>query len=277
MGELDGKVALVTGAGGERGIGRAIAMRLAQMGADVAVNDVAENPYPHHNPRWRGIPQVVRDIEALGRRSLGIVADVSASADVDRMFHQLLERFRRIDILVANAGSRPGPDRKPVVELTEEAWDEVQNVNLKGTFLCSRAAARQMIRQGQGGRIIILSSTAGKRGVARYAAYCTSKFGLVGFTQALALELAPHRINVNAICPGLTDTERVTFMAAALAPEGVSKEDYHAQMLRAAASSAPLGRVATPADIAQVAAFLASPASDYVTGLSIPVSGGSVM
>jgi NAD(P)-dependent dehydrogenase (short-subunit alcohol dehydrogenase family) len=134
-----------------------------------------------------------------------------------------------------------------------------------------------MIKQGEGGRMIIISSTAGKRGVARYAAYCTSKFGLVGFTQALALELAPHRINVNAICPGLTDTERVTFMAAALAPEGVSKEDYHAQMLRAAASSAPLGRVATPADIAQVAAFLASPASDYVTGLSIPVSGGSVM
>ena len=276
MGDLTGKVALVTGAGGERGIGRAISMRLARDGADVVVNDIVENPYPRMSPTWRGLPQVVEEIQALGRRAASILADVSDATQVDAMVRQAVERFGHIDILVNNAGSRPGPDRVPVVDLTEEAWDEVHRVNLKGTFLCSRAVARQMIRQGKGGRIIVISSTAGKRGVARYAAYCASKFGLIGFTQSLALELAPHRITVNAICPGLTDTERVVFMAAGLAPAGTSPEEYHAQMLKRQSETNPMGRPALAEDISRAAAFLASSDSDYVTGVAITVAGGSV-
>ncbi|UCD56182.1 MAG: SDR family oxidoreductase, partial [Candidatus Hydrogenedentota bacterium] len=155
--------------------------------------------------------------------------------------------------------------------------DTVQRVNLKGTFLCSKAVAREMIRRGQGGKIIIISSTAGKRGVARYAAYCTSKFGLIGFTQSLALELAPHRINVNAICPGLTATERVAYIAAGLASDGESADEVHVGMLNQYASAVPLGRTAKSRDIADVAAFLASAQSDYLTGLSIPVAGGYQM
>jgi len=277
MYDLRGRVALVTGAGGERGIGRAIATRLARDGADIVVNDIVENPYPGAATGWAGIPQVVSEIEALGRRALGILADVADASQVDSMMRQAVERFGHIDILVNNAASRPGPDRVPVVELTEDAWDTVQRVNLKGTFLCSRAVAREMIRRGRGGRIIIVSSVAGKRGTACFAAYCASKFGLIGFTQALALELASHRINVNAVCPGLVDTERVAFIAAALAPEGVSAEEHREQMLRGRASQIPLGRVAVPEDIAGTVAFLASPEADYLTGLSVSVAGGSHM
>ena len=277
MYELTGKVALVTGAGGEHGIGRAIALRLAQEGADVIVNDVAQNPYPDRPAEWGGVTQVVREIEALGRQAMGLVADVTNSAQVDAMVAQSLERFGHIDVLVNNAGSRPGADRVPVVELDEEAWDLVQRVNVRGTFLCSRAVARTMIRHGQGGKVMIISSSAGKRGMARYAAYCASKFALIGFTQSLALELAPHQINVNAICPGLVDTERLSYIAAALAPEHESGEEYRAQMVQERAMDNPLGRVAQGVDIAKMAAFLASRESDYITGLSISVSGGSVM
>ena len=274
---LNGKVALVTGAGGEHGVGRAIATRLAQEGADVILNDIVENPYAGRRVGWGGIPEVVREIEALGRQAMGILADVSDAAQVDSMVRQGLERFGRIDILVNNAGSRPGPDRVPVVDLDEDAWDTVQRVNVKGTFLCCKAVAREMIDRGQGGKIIIISSTAGKRGVARYAAYCASKFALIGFTQSLALELAPHRINVNAVCPGSVDTERLDYMAAALAPEGESAEEYRAQMVQQRTLRTPLGRVALGSDIARTVAFLASSECDYLTGLSISVAGGSQM
>ena len=164
-----------------------------------------------------------------------------------------------------------------MVELEEEAWDEVQRVNVRGTFLCSRAVAREMISRGQGGKIIVISSSAGKRGQARYAAYCASKFALIGFAQSLALELAPHRINVNVICPGLVDTERLDYIAVALASHGESAEEYRAQMTRERGNQIPLGRVAEAPDIANMAAFLSSSESDYLTGLSVSVSGGQVM
>jgi NAD(P)-dependent dehydrogenase (short-subunit alcohol dehydrogenase family) len=277
MYDLSGKVALVTGAGGEHGIGRAIAVRLAREGADVAVNDVVARPYAATAMGWGGVPAVVEEIEALGRRALGVLADVSDARQVERMVEQALERFGRIDVLVNNAGSRPGRDRVPVVELDEEAWDEVQRVNVRGTFLCCRAVAREMIRRGQGGKIVNLASTAGKRGIARYAAYCASKFAVIGFTQALALELAPHRIQVNALCPGPVETERTGFIAAALAPEGTDAEAYRQQMLREDARAIPLGRVAQAEDVARMAAFLASSESDYLTGLAIPIAGGALM
>ncbi len=275
MYNLEGKVALVTGAGGKQGIGRAIAMRLAQEGADVVVNDLRAPSEDAPPSGWRGVADVVEGIEALGRSALGILADVSEAAQVQRMVGETLERFGRIDILVNNAASRPGRDRVPVVELEEEAWDLVQRVNVKGTFLCSRAVAREMIRRGNGGKILIISSTRGKRGAACYAAYSASKFAVLGFGQALALELAPHQIQVNTICPGLVETERISAMAAAMAQEGEAEEDRRAQMLRERAEEVPLGRVAEGADIARTAAFLASSESDYLTGLAISVTGGT--
>jgi len=277
MYKLEGKVALVTGAGGEKGIGRAIAARLAAEGADLVINDVAENPYPGNPSGWQGLPSLVREIEGLGRQALIAVADVSNGAQVEGMVQRGVERFGHLDILVANAGSRPGKDRVPIVDLEEEAWDLVQRINAKGAFLCCKAAARQMIRQGKGGKIITLSSSAGKVGMARFGAYCASKFAVIGLTQSLALELAPHRINVNAICPDTVDTERTGYIAAILAPEGTKGEEYHKEMVRQKAAAIPLGRVPTTEDIARTAAFLASGESDFLTGLSVSVSGGLVM
>ena len=281
MYDLSGKVAIVTGAGGRHGIGRAIATRLAREGADVVVTDIPQSLdaiRPQDRAEgWEGLPSVVQEIEAAGRQAMGLFSDVADSGQVEEMVSQVLARFGHIDILVNNAGSRPGRDRVPVVELTEDAFDEVMRVNVRGTYLCSRAVARHMIARQQGGKIIIISSGAGKRGIARYAVYCASKFALVGFTQALAQEMAPHRVNVNAICPGLVDTERVDFIAAALAAEGQSAEEHRAMMVRERSTRVPMGRIAQGEDIARLAAFLSSAESDYMTGLSISVSGGSEM
>ena len=277
MYDLAGKVALVTGAGGEHGFGRAIATRLAAEGADVAVNDVMESPYGPGAGEWGGLGAVVSEIKAMGRQSMPIVADVSDASAVDAMVGAVVERLGRLDILVANAGSRPGPDRVPVVDLTEEAFDEVLRVNVKGTFLCCRATARHMIERGGGGKIVIISSTAGKRGQPRYAAYTASKFALVGFTQSLAHEMGNHAVNVNAICPGLAETERAMHIADALSPEGVGGSAHLADMLRQRAAANPLGRVTEKEDISKMAAFLSSAESNYLTGLALSVSGGDVM
>lgn len=275
MYNLHGKTAFVTGAGGKHGLGRAIALRLAQEGANVVVNDVV--PVRTGAADWAGLPDLVSEIEAMGRGALAVVGDVSKADQVEAMVQQTVARFGQIDILVNNAGALAGKDRVPVVELEEAEWDRILNVNAKGTFLCCRAVARRMIERGQGGKIINISSVAGQKGIARYAAYCSSKFAIRGFTQALALELASYRINVNAICPGLVETERVDEMAAALAPAGVSPAEQRRRMMEMTESGTPWGRIGQPADVAQAAAFLASAESDYMTGLSITVAGGSYM
>ena len=281
MYDLNGKVAIITGAGGRHGIGRAIALRLAQEGADVVVTDIQRSTDAmrpeDRQAGWRGLDSVVGEIEALGRQALGLFSDVSDPAQGSDIVAQTLDRFGHIDILANNAGSQPGRDRVLLVDLEEDAFDEVMRVNVKGTYLCSRAVATHMIARGGGGKIIIISSGAGKRGRARFAAYCSSKFALIGFTQSIAQELAEHKINVNAICPGLVDTERTDFIAAALAPEGQSAEEHRVLMIRERSESVPLGRVAQGDDIARTAAFLASGESDYLTGLSISVAGGSEM
>ncbi|MDP7511646.1 MAG: SDR family NAD(P)-dependent oxidoreductase [Dehalococcoidia bacterium] len=281
MYDLSGKVAIVTGAGGRHGIGRAIALRLAREGADVVVTDIQRGPdsirAEDRQAGWEGLPTLEGEIEALGRQALGLVSDVSDSAQVADMVSRTLDRFGHIDSLVNNAGAPPHRDRVLVVDLEDDAFDEVMRVNVRGTYLCCKAVARHMIQRGGGGKIIVISSGAGKRGRARFAAYCASKFALIGFTQSLAHELGSHRINVNAICPGLVDTERADGIAAALAPEGESAEEYRVSMVAERAGTTPMGRVAVGGDIAKMAAFLASSEADYLTGLSISVSGGTEM
>lgn len=277
MYNLHGKVALVTGAGGKNGIGRAIATRLAKEGADVAVNDITEHPYAADEKEWQGLPDVVHEIKALGRRAISVVADVSDTRQVAEMVDKTVAHFGKIDILVNNAGTKADKDRVPVIDLAEADWDRVQRVNVKGVFLCSQAVARHLVKQGTGGKIINISSVTGKQGSARYAAYSASKFAVIGFTQSLAHELAPHGVNVNAICPSLVDTERVGHLAAALMPEDLSPEEQRAEFARRNAASVPLGRLAEGTDVAKMAAFLASDEAAYLTGLAVTVAGGSMM
>ena len=277
MYDLSGKVALVTGAGGEHGFGRAIANRLAKEGADVAVNDVSINPYSTKANSWSGLKDVVTEIKAKGKNSIALVGDVSDSAQVDAMVQETIDHFGKIDILINNAGSRPGPDRVLLVDLTEEAFDEVQRINVKGTFLCTRAVARHMVQRQGPGKIVNISSTAGKRGLPRYAAYTASKFALVGFTQSVAHELGEYKINVNAICPGLAETERVIHIANAVKPEGTDTDLHLRKMIEQRATVNPLGRITETEDIAKMAAFLCSEEANYLTGLALSVSGGDVM
>ena len=275
MYDLNGKVALITGAGGERGIGRAIAMRLAKEGADLAVNDITAKP--KKSATWDGLHSLVKDIRGLGRNAKAFEADISNSHQVDQLIKDTIQEFGHIDILVNNAGSAAGPDRVPIIELDEETWDKVQSINIKGTFLCCRAVAKELVKQGNGGKIINMSSTQGLKGSPRFGAYSASKFAVRGLTQVLANELGEYGIQVNAICPGMVITERYYDIAEAFAPEGIKTEEHLDEIECKNISETPLGRVATTDDVAKIAAFLASSESDFHTGMSILVDGGKNM
>ena len=272
MVELHGKVAFVTGAAGRKGIGRAIAVRLAERGASVAVNDLRPS-----ESRRQGLEDVLSEIEGLGARSLAVYGDIADSAQVEQMFAQVVHHLGRLDIMVNNAAAPSGPDRVPLVDLQEEHFDRVQRVNVRGTYLCCRAAARQMLAQGAGGRIINISSVIGKHGVALYAAYAASKFAIRGLTQSLAHELGPNNITVNAICPGLTASERVDDLAHALHPSNIATAIYRKEIFERAIRESSLKRVGKTSDIADAAAFLASDYASYITGQSLVVDGGHIM
>jgi NAD(P)-dependent dehydrogenase (short-subunit alcohol dehydrogenase family) len=275
MYDLKGKVAIVTGAGRELGIGRAIALRLAREGAAVVVADLCREfeEFPGYGlGTWEGLEKRAEEVRALGVRGLPVRVDVTDAALVEEMMAQTLETFGRLDILVNNAGGAPGPG--PVVWMEEAAWNKTIAINLTGTFLCSRAAARVMAEQGQGGKIINLSSAAGKRAGPFMSAYAAAKGGVILFTQALALELAANNIQVNAVCPGLVETELQHWRWRLEAwAQGIS---YH-EAVGKATERIPLGYVGQPQDVANVVAFLASSESDYMTGQAINVTGGVVM
>jgi len=279
MGRLTGKVAMVTGSGGEHGFGRAIAGRLASEGADLILSDVEPTgvrAIPGKTTgRWGGLEAVADEVRKHGGRALTALADVRSAPQIDTVVARALETFGRIDILVNNAGAPAGPDRAVVVELSEEAWDLVVGINLKGTFLCSRAVAKTMLERGVRGRIVNISSQWGKVGGARRAAYCASKFGVIGFTQALAQELAPAGITVNAVCPGAADTERLDHLGRR--PDGSFDPALRAARIKEQSAAVPLGRIALPSDVAEVIAFLVGDGAEYITGQAINVAGGSVM
>jgi meso-butanediol dehydrogenase/(S,S)-butanediol dehydrogenase/diacetyl reductase len=256
---LKGKVALVTG--GARGIGRAISERLASEGASVAVLALHR----------RSAEAAATDIARHGGRALAIEANVCDEGAMTRAVADTVAAFGRLDIMVNNAGTIA---IAPVVETSAETWDRVIAVNLRGVFLGCRAAARQLIAQGEGGRIINGSSGAGRRGGQLIAAYTASKFGVIGLTQALAVELAPHGITVNAYCPGhITSTPMWEAIDAALTKRS---GEQLGSARRAAESEPPLGRAGRPEEVAAAVAYLASDEAGFVTGESLLIDGGLV-
>jgi len=276
MGKLSEKVAMVTGCSGEKGIGRAIARRLAEDGADVILTSSGTR-MSLNKPvgGWAGISSVAEEVRNAGQRALTVSLDVRSASQIAEAFDVALKEFGRLDILVNNAAAPAGKDRVPVAELSEEAWDIVLDVNLKGTFLCCRAAANAMLNQNIRGRIINIGSDNSKVGEPRLAAYCASKFGLVGFTQSLAMDLAPAGITANTICPGVVDTERVDHYGKT--EDGGYDEERRAARIKHLSKITPLQRLATPNDVANLTAFLASDEAEYITGQAINLIGGLIM
>jgi NAD(P)-dependent dehydrogenase (short-subunit alcohol dehydrogenase family) len=276
--EFEGKSVLVTGCGRVRGIGRALAVAFARAGADVTATDIATAGTRNENEEgleeirqgWKGLESLAAEIQGLGRRVLTLVGDVSRAADAEHFVAEALTRFGRIDVLVNNAAAPHGADRRLVWEVPEEAWDLVLDVNLKGTFLMSRAVIPHMLSR-RSGRIVNMASVSGKRGTPRRGAYTASKFGVIGLTQVLAQELAAHGITVNAICPGSVDTSRRE--STSRRERALAERDPGAPAL----GLPPTGRVARPDDIARLALFFASEQSDHITGQAWNVDGGSVM
>jgi NAD(P)-dependent dehydrogenase (short-subunit alcohol dehydrogenase family) len=242
-----GKNVLVTGA--QRGIGRAIAVRFAAAGADVALNYLDDKA---------AAESAAAEITALGRRAVAIAADIAKPAEARRLVADAERALGTIDVLVNNAGIFP---RAPFLDLTEEMWDAVLDTNLKSTFVCSQEAARRMVAAGRPGVIVNLSSGAPYRGSMRATAYMASKLGIVGLTRGMARELAPHGIRVNAVAPGITNT--------AMPRLGNTDE-----ALAALAKSNPSGRMAEPEDIADVVVFLATDAARHLVGQLVHVNGG---
>jgi NAD(P)-dependent dehydrogenase (short-subunit alcohol dehydrogenase family) len=278
MSEFDGKVVLITGCARARGIGRAIAGAFARAGADIVATDVASGGTRNENEEgleevrlgWKGLESLAQEIEKLGRRVLTLVGDVSRAADAERFVKDALARFDHIDVLVNNAAAPHGADRRLLWEVPEEAWDLVLDVNLKGTFLMSKAVIPHMLSRGRG-RIVNMASVSGKRGTARRGAYTASKFGVIGLTQAMAQELGSHGITVNAICPGSVDTSRRE--STSRRERALAERDPSTPVL----TVPPTGRVARPDDIARLAVFFASEQSDHITGQAWNVDGGAVM
>ncbi|MFN8475311.1 MAG: glucose 1-dehydrogenase [Anaerolineae bacterium] len=244
---LQDKIAIVTGAGS--GNGRGIALRFAEEGAHLVVADVSE----------KGARETAAMIEALGRQALVTLTDVSRGDHAEAMVAQTVERFGRVDILVNNAGIET---LVPFLDLPEDQWDRVLDVNLKGTFLCGQAAARAMVAAGTGGKIVNIGSINSHIALKGQAHYVASKGGVMMLTKAMALELARHGINVNAIGPGVIDT--------AMTANSLSDPDRRDMLL----SHIPMRRVGQPRDIGNAAVYLASDEADYVTGIMLFVDGG---
>ena len=227
MSSLKGKTAIVTGAASKRGMGHAIAVRLAKEGADVIVADKFAAPksmFPG-DEGWGGLDDIVKEIEALGRKGLAVTLDVNISKDIDTTVDKILKKFGKINILVHAAAIR-GPVGVPVVDLAEKDIRSIIDIDLVGAFLICKAAAKAIIKGGKGGKIVIFCSLAGTHGVAGSAAYAAAKWGTIGLTKSLALELAQYKINVNGINPGMivTNLRDETFQKMAEA-QGITWEE----------------------------------------------------
>ena len=243
--DFTGKVALVTGSG--RGIGKAIAMKLAETGAMLVINDVGDSAPAE---------QTVAAIKNLNRQAIVVMADVSSSADVTKMVETAIATYGKVDILVNNAGITRD---QLTMRMTDEEWDKVLAIDLKSVFLCTRAVLRTMLKQ-RSGRIISMSSVVGIIGNTGQANYAAAKAGIIGFTKTIAKEVASRGITVNAVAPGFIDTPMTQTLPA--------------ERKQALLANIPLGYLGTPRDIAETVAFLASEEARYITGQVITVDGG---
>jgi 3-oxoacyl-[acyl-carrier protein] reductase len=246
---LSGKVALITGSA--RGIGKAIALELANHGAKIVINDILPK---------NEIDKTLEEIRKSGDRAIGIRADITIFEEVESMVKEIINKFGKIDILVNNAGIIRD---SLLIRMKEEDWDAVININLKGTFNCSKTVAKYMMRQKSGGKIVNISSVIGLVGNIGQANYAASKAGIIGLTKSIAKELALRNINVNAIAPGFIETDMTKRLSEKV------RKDLQQQI--------PLKRLGTVKDIAKVVYFLVSDNANYITGQVINVDGGMVM
>ena len=265
---LKGKVAVVTGAGRMRSIGRPIAVELARAGCNVVLTGTGRAPehYPddEKDAGWRDIASVADEVRQAGAQPLELVSNVADPDAVDALVKRTLAEFGRVDFIVNNAGAARGSDRVPVTELAVDDWHKVMNVNLNGTFYMSRAFGQALIEQGEGGAIINISSIAGKMLPPNTAAYAASKAGIQALTASMAQEVGRYNIRVNAICPGVIDTYRM---------DNIGRGEAWQRMM----SMIPLGRAGTGEDIAWMTAFMCSDQGAWISGQAYNVDGGHVV
>lgn len=274
VGTASKRVALITGCGKKTGIGAETARVLARQGVTVVVADVVPSGVANLNEQagdehWRGLPDLVDELVAQGGTASSMVGNVSNEADAQRMVDEAVATHGRLDILVNNAGAPQGAEFNDIECVPVEAWDSVIAINLRGTFLMSRAALKPMRGNGWG-RIVSVSSLAGRTGYARQAAYSASKAGIIGMTRSIAHDVARQGITVNAVCPGWIRTSR-SFNSARRVALDVEAE------LQRRAGLVPIGRLGVPADVAATIAFLASESAGYLTGQVLDVDGGLLM
>jgi NAD(P)-dependent dehydrogenase (short-subunit alcohol dehydrogenase family) len=266
MDRLKDKVVFITG--GARGLGRSFAITVAAEGADVAVTDICRD-IPGRKIKLANradLDGTVDEVRSKGRAAIGLVSDVRSKDELQAAIRSTIDRFGRIDVLVANAGIGAGFEN--AWDITEDNWDTVIDVNLKGAWLSAKLMAPHMIKRGFG-RIIFVSSQAGLKGYPGIAAYCAAKFGIIGLMKSLAIELAPYGINVNAVCPGSVDTEGNRGVAAEM---GVTFE----KMVSAFTSKQLISRVMRPEVIARSIVYLASSDGDFITGHALAIDGGAL-
>jgi NAD(P)-dependent dehydrogenase (short-subunit alcohol dehydrogenase family) len=264
---LEGKVAVVTGAGRMRSIGRAIAVQLARSGCDVVLTGTGRSPerYPDDEKAagWRDIDSVADEVRALGRRALPLVSDVADWSAVQALAVLVMEEFGRVDIVVNNAGAARGSDRVPVIDMDVATWEHVIAVNLHGTFYMSKVFGRLLAQGGRGGSIVNISSIGGKVMPARTTAYAASKAGVHALTCGMATEMGPSGVRVNAVCPGIIDTFRMDDI-----PRGKPWQELIER-------SVPLGRAGSGDDVAGMVVYLCSDQAAWITGQLYTVDGGT--
>jgi NAD(P)-dependent dehydrogenase (short-subunit alcohol dehydrogenase family) len=276
MGDLSGKIALVTGASKPTGIGYAIAIALAEAGADVAVCDLGHGlPGFDGYCRFAGMDEVealAEKIRGMGRKSLAIQLDVTSPQSIAAMAEKVKTEFGRLDILCNNAGAAPGPN---LIEFQDiKAWHATMDTNLHGTFFVTRALLPLMKNLPGGATIVNTASRAGKFPKGGQAAYCVAKAALIMLTKVMALEFAPYQVRVNAVCPGQIETDMRDW---GYKLEAFVKAKPVDQVVKDTADSVPLKRIGKPSEVAELVAFLAGPRSSYMTGQAINVTGGQLM
>ena len=278
MGKLDGMTVWVTGAARKRGIGRAIALRLAEDGADIAISGLARPPseFPEHERAegWRGVASVAEEVQAMGRRAIGLDCDVTRRDQVEEAVVRIQAELSPLTGLVNNAGVPSGAGAASIVDMDDDLWTSTIDVNLTGVYFASKFAAKAMLAAGAGGSIVNISSLAGRFGIPNYGAYCATKFGVIGLTQQMALELAGADIRVNCVCPGSTDTD---MMDGTILRSAVATGTDFATMKSRYGPGIPLRRQGLPEEQAAAVAFLIGPDASYITGQTINVDGGARM